>query len=208
MSASAKFLFDTDFGSGAPRGAASASAHLQALADAEANGYRRGLADGQRQAQQEAERRSAAAMERAAAGLAQLVAGLTSLAGTLEQNAAEVAIATGTKLASALIAREPAAEVTALVSECLRHLVGTPHVVVRVAESTFDGLGAKLQELAASCGFDGRLIVMAEPGLAEGDCKVEWADGGTVRSRATIEAAIDEAVARYLAAPNAQHSEQ
>ena len=41
---------------------------------------------------------------------------------------------------------------------------------------------------------------MAEPDIAPGDCRIEWADGGVKRDLAAIEAAIGEAVARYLAA--------
>ena len=43
-------------------------------------------------------------------------------------------------------------------------------------------------------------MVLAEPDIAPGDCRIEWADGGVKRDRAAIEAAIDEAVARYVAA--------
>ena len=48
-------------------------------------------------------------------------------------------------------------------------------------------------------GFDGRLVVLAEPDIAPGDCRIEWADGGLKRDRAATEAAIEEAVARYVA---------
>ena len=47
-------------------------------------------------------------------------------------------------------------------------------------------------------GFDGRLVVLAEPGLKAGDCRIEWADGGMTRDRDATEAAIGEAVARYV----------
>ena len=42
--------------------------------------------------------------------------------------------------------------------------------------------------------------MLAEPDIAPGDCRIEWADGGVKRDPAIIEAAIDEAVARYVAA--------
>jgi flagellar assembly protein FliH len=48
-------------------------------------------------------------------------------------------------------------------------------------------------------GFEGRLVVLAEPDIGFGDCRVEWADGGLNRDRARIEAAIAEAVTNYLA---------
>ena len=42
--------------------------------------------------------------------------------------------------------------------------------------------------------------MLAEPGMALGDCRIEWADGGMSRDRAATEAAIGEAVSRYVAA--------
>jgi hypothetical protein len=43
-------------------------------------------------------------------------------------------------------------------------------------------------------------VVLAEPDIAEGDCRIEWADGGINRERGLADAAIGEAVARYIGA--------
>ena len=40
--------------------------------------------------------------------------------------------------------------------------------------------------------------MLAEPDIATGDCRIEWADGGVNRDRSATEAAIDEAVTRYV----------
>ena len=42
-------------------------------------------------------------------------------------------------------------------------------------------------------------MILAEPEIATGDCKIEWADGGVVLERAAIEAKINELVGRYMA---------
>ena len=42
-------------------------------------------------------------------------------------------------------------------------------------------------------------MILAEPEIETGDCKIEWADGGVVLERAAIEAKIDELVGRYIA---------
>jgi flagellar assembly protein FliH len=36
--------------------------------------------------------------------------------------------------------------------------------------------------------------------MAPGDCRIEWADGGVNRDEAATKSAIDEVVARYVAA--------
>jgi flagellar assembly protein FliH len=112
----------------------------------------------------------------------------------------EVAVAVARKLAPELIAREPFAEIAALASECFRQLIAAPHVAVRLSETLYPAAREKLEELARARGFEGRLVVLAEPDIAPGDCRIEWADGGIKRDRAAAEAAITEAVARYVSA--------
>src|SRR5437588_543284 len=67
------------------------------------------------------------------------------------------------------------------------------------AEEVYESTHQRLEEIARMHGFDGRLVVLAEPGMALGDCRIEWADGGLSRDRASTEAAIGEAVTRYVA---------
>jgi flagellar assembly protein FliH len=43
-------------------------------------------------------------------------------------------------------------------------------------------------------------MVQSESGLAPGDCRIEWTEGGMVRDRAATAAAIEDAVARYVGA--------
>ena len=42
--------------------------------------------------------------------------------------------------------------------------------------------------------------MLAESDIAPGDCRIEWADGGINRDSTEADAAIGEAVARYLSA--------
>ena len=117
----------------------------------------------------------------------------------METEAVDVAVAVARKLASELIAREPLGEVTALVADCFAQLVSTPHIVVRINDTLYDAAHAGIEALAKQSGFAGRLIILAEPGIATGDCRIEWADGGVVLERAAIEAKINELVGRYIA---------
>jgi flagellar assembly protein FliH len=196
MGSPAKFLFDVDFAApaGGKPATMSLAEHAAALAEAEAAGYRKGVAA----AKAEAEQRTTAAFERIVAGLETLTRGLAAVEGRLEAETVEVAVAVGRKLAPELIAREPLAEISALATECFHHLVAAPHVVVRVNSDLFSGARERLEELTRTSGFAGRLVVLAEPEIAPGDCRIEWADGGVARERAAIEAGIDEAVTRYL----------
>jgi flagellar assembly protein FliH len=189
--APAKFLFDDDFAAAAGEGKPSvALAELAAkIKDAEAAGHARGFAEAEAAARAAAQAHATAALERIAVALETLNRGLTKVEARLETEAVHVAVAVARKLAPTLVAREPFAEIAALATDCFRHLVASPHVVVRVNDA-----------LHAACGLDSRLVVMAEPDIAPGDCRIEWADGGIIRDSAATAAAIEQAVSRYVGA--------
>jgi flagellar assembly protein FliH len=200
MSAPVKFLFEDDFAAGhAARGAKrmiAAAAHEAALAQAEADGYRKGMAA----AEARIEGRATTACECIAQAVATMAQELAAIEARLEAESVEVAVAVARKLAPELIAAEPLAEIAALASSCFHQLIAAPHVVVRIAEAIYANAQTRLGDIARLSGFEGRLVVLAEPGMALGDCRIEWADGGLARDRAATEAAIDEAVGRYVAA--------
>jgi flagellar assembly protein FliH len=201
MAAPAKFLFDTDFAAGTPREpTVTVSEHGAKLAEADAAAYRRGFAEGQRDAEAEIGRRIAATFERIAAGIDHAAGALSAIEARLECEAVEVAVAVARKLVPSLIEHEPLAEIAALASGCFRELVAAPHVVVRVNEGLYAAVREKIDDIARAQGFGGRLVVLGEPGIAVGDCRIEWADGGVNRDTGVAERAISEAVARYISA--------
>jgi flagellar assembly protein FliH len=204
-----KFLFDHDFAKAAEvKPAIPLAVHEADLKEADASGYRRGFAAAKAEILAEAEQRSAAALEHIAATLADVARGLTGVEAKLETEAVEVAVAVAKKLAAALIEREPLVEISALAMDCFRHLVNAPHVVVRVNDAQHASVGKPIEEMVRAHGLAGHLVVLAEPDIRTGDCRIEWADGGVNRDRSLTEAAIDEAVSRYVKARLAAASPQ
>jgi flagellar assembly protein FliH len=72
--------------------------------------------------------------------------------------------------------------------------------VVRVNDALHATARDRIEEIVRRCSPDTRLVVLAEPDIAAGDCRIEWADGGIDRDSPRITAAIDTAVNRYIAA--------
>ena len=197
----AKFLFDQDFAAAAKaKPVIPLDQHRALLHEADATGYLRGFAAAKAEILADAEQRSAAALERIAATLAGVAQGLAAVEAKLETEAVDVAVAVARKLAAALIEHDPLAEISALAVECFRYLVTAPHVVVRVNEAQRESVGKRIEEIARARGLASQLVVLAEPDIRLGDCRIEWADGGVNRDRGMTEAAIDEAVARYVKA--------
>jgi flagellar assembly protein FliH len=201
MAAPAKFLFDMDFG--APdktrERPATPAEIAQRIADAEARAYRDGYEAAQREAKAESDRRAALALEEIGIAIKGIASRFSGIEARMETEAVDVAVAVARKLCGELIAAEPLGEITALVSDCFSHLVSTPHLVVRINDALYEAAREKIERQATQSGFEGRLVILAEPGIATGDCRIEWADGGVVLERAAIEAKINELVGRYMA---------
>ena len=204
MAAPAKFLFDTDFS--APerqRERPATTAEIaQKIAAAEANAYRNGYDAAQREAKVEADRRMASALEEIKIHMQGIASRVSGVEARMETEAVEVAIAVARKLCGALVAAEPLGEITGLIKDCFSHLVSTPHLVVRINASLYEVAREGIERLAKQSGFEGRLVILAEPEIATGDCRIEWADGGVVLERAAIDAKINELVGRYIASRN------
>ena len=202
VAARSKYLFDQDFAPGA--GAADKPVTPAELAillgEAEGKGFRDGFAAAETEGTAVAARRTAVAFEQIGDALDRLARGLAEVAQRLETEAVELAAAIARKLAPELVQREPFAEIAALARECFKQLATAPHIVVRVNDGLHANARERLDEIARTRGFEGRLVVLAEPEIAAGDCKIEWADGGVVRDAARTDLAIGNAITRYLGA--------
>ena len=207
MAAPAKFLFDTDFA--APdksRDKATAAEVAQKVAAAEQRAYRDGFDAGQREAKAESDRRAALALEEIKIGMQGIAARFAGIETRMETEAVDVAVAVARKLCSELVAAEPLGEIVGLVKECFSHLVSTPHLVVRINASLYEMAREQIERLAKQSGFEGRLVILAEPEIATGDCRIEWADGGVERDLTATHALIDEAFERWRSTPSAEEN--
>jgi flagellar assembly protein FliH len=204
MAAPAKFLFDMDFS--APDKSrerpATGPEIAQKIAAAEARAYRDGYEAAQREAKAESDRRTALALEEIGIAIKGIASRFAGVEVRMETEAVDVAVAVARKLCGELIAAEPLGEITGLVGDCFSHLVSTPHLVVRINDSLYEAARERIERLAKQSGFEGRLVILAEPQIETGDCKIEWADGGVVLERTAIEAKISELVGRYMASRN------
>jgi len=192
----AKYLFDTEFGSGGRFGDLTGNARA-AIAEAEKTSFRAGFDA----AKKEAEQKCASQLERIAAEMHIAVGHLASVETRLEREAIDVASAIARQLAPALIARQPLAEIEALVLDVLSHVRAAPHVAVRVSPDMAESAGARLKKIADERGFASRLVILPDPAIQNGDCLIEWADGGVSRDSESIDARIAQAIQNYLGVP-------
>jgi len=202
----ARFTFDLDL--------ADARAGARVIDDGElaallAGARDQARAEGRAEGESDAAARSAAGAAEAALAIATGTARLAdafdkALAG-MRAEAAELAVLAARKLATHLIEREPVAEIAALFADCLVSLDRAPHLVIRCHPDLAGTIKPLAEANAAELGFAGRLVIMGEPEIALGDCRIEWADGGVMRDSAAVSGEIDRRIAAYVAAPPSSH---
>lgn len=200
MSQPVRFLFDNDFLAPkiikAPPPTVALGDHETALAEAEASGYRRGEAEGRRASREADAARLNAAIETLGRQFALALSDADARAAQVEAEAVTLALAFAKKLSAAATARFPLAEIEAAAADCFAELRAAPHLVARVSPDFVEGVRASLATAAQERGFAGRLIVLGDPEVADGDARLEWADGGVVRDADAVACAIDRAVAQ------------
>ncbi len=191
-----KFTFDTPFA--AARGARRQRDifDLKELDAAKRAAYDSGLADGAVKEQAATARREAEALELVAVSLRDIALARSDAHAAAVHGGARLAAAVARRLAGGLLARDAAGEVEALLRQCLESLHGEPRIVLRVAPETFDVLGPRVDALAPSIGFEGRVVLVGDHSLVGSACRVEWADGGVERDDASAWAAIDDLIDR------------
>jgi flagellar assembly protein FliH len=211
MGEAAKFLFDVAFdapgekhaetpaaGVGRARSHYSAAEHEAAVEAA--------LAAGRDLARGEAESQIAAALTSIGAQLDKLGVEQRQALEDSRREAVNVALTVAGKLAQVLLKREPAAEVAALIGECLAQVLDEPRIVVRAAPAVVENLKARVDALAVAHGFAGKIVLFPDDALSDADCRVEWASGGAEHDAAAIRARCEAAIERYDVARAAAQS--
>lgn len=174
--------------------------HERLIAAAREEARRQGHAEGLMEGRSGEERRLADQVGDLTQVAARVLTTLDEAREQTEKDAVTLAFLVARRLSAHLIARNPLGETVALVSECLGPLRQAPHLVIRVAERDVEALKARLDPVVREKGFDGRLVLLGEPEIARGDCRIEWADGGILRDRKAVEAQIDQSIRNYFEA--------
>jgi len=194
----AKFTFDTEFRG--PSDVASDAARARQKKTMTVEEIETMRADAQAEGTQAASVRAAENIERAASALvAALKAALDRSHAEIESvraEAAALALAAAKKIAPAALAALPAGDVENAMREAMHQAIGEPRITLRAAPDVTAALEGKVAAIAHEEGYDGRVILAADPAITGADCRIEWRGGGSERSEAAIEAALDALIAR------------
>ena len=216
MTSIRKFNFEREFDLGVtspivqkkPEPTLTLQEHQLALSQAESQSFLRGHVEGANAARLEEEARLAAAMEAMSATLRQTSERLAHIEQQSSEEALCFALEFADALAGALLRENPTAAIEAVARSAFGDLRGVPHVAVRLAPDLVEPARDRLNKIAREIGLDAKMIVLGEPEIAMGDCRIEWADGGIIRDAGLLKQKIAEAVGRALARPAAPSTDQ
>lgn len=181
-----RYIFDEHFDGGKKRAALDALAAAKAQVDAaREHAYQQGLAEGHARAQAEIAAATRSAMEASMGQVAQVLAEVDAMRHAHLLDAALLTRDMAHVLAGWQSEAEPFRMIDELASDVFANLSQEPRLVVRVADAIIDDVRGRLLDMADQLGFPGRLVFLAEPDMAAGDCVIEWSHGG-------IEARADE----------------
>ncbi|HEX6119467.1 MAG TPA: FliH/SctL family protein [Dongiaceae bacterium] len=216
-----KFLFDNDFGDApqstvggarakaVPGGSSGApavqpppmftEAEMRGACDvARHQGEDAGAARGRNEAVAAFDKQVSAALATIAQQTVAIAKGVAAEAAAAGKSA-DLALAIVKKLHPALVERQGLAEIEAILGQCLESLKQEPRLVTYVHSARLDALQERLEQLSASKGFEGRVVLIGDDEMGQSDCRVEWADGGVEREAGRIWRTIEEALTRYVA---------
>ncbi len=205
MAAASKFNFDTEFRAGSDVVSKAAQARRKQILSNEE------IENMCARAREEGEQ---VAHVRTSENINQTIAALViSLRATLDQSHAEIeqlraeatalAFAAAKKIAARALAALPAGDVEAALREAMHQAIGEPRVTLRAAPDVVAALEARIADIAHEEGYDGRVTIAADPSIKGADCRIEWRGGGSERSEAAIEAALDALIERRFSISSA-----
>jgi flagellar assembly protein FliH len=197
MSSNNKFTFDTEFAGAEDRRAPAARARQKQTLTTEELDNLQTLArlDGENNAKA----RSTDALERSIAALTISVrAALDTSHAEIESlraEAARLALAMAKKIAPAALAALPAGDVEIALRQAMHQAIAEPRITLRAAPQVTEVLEPRLAHIAHEEGYDGRVLIAADPAMTGADCRIEWRGGGAERSESTIEDALAALIA-------------
>lgn len=193
MAQSQKFLFDNDFAHPEEMRKRAAVHTAEELEAAKAEAFAAGQAAQAAEQRVSEEQQIAALMTSVCEQVENLKNERERIQAEISGEAGALAVSICRKLLPTLAAQNALTEIEGLVSRTIAEMDEEPRLVIRVADSKLDELQLRFDRMSAN--FAGKLVLLGDDEMADTDCAVLWADGGTERNLDRLWSEIDLAVA-------------
>ena len=193
-----RFQFDTVFASDNVRGLSGGGKKRSTFAADEVENIRKeALATGRQEALAEATHAQAVALSAIAQSTSVLIEQFDRHIECVRQESAALALAVARKLAGGALSIAPQLELESFLSDCLHRLYREARLVVTVTPDNADYLRSRIEDIVTQNGFSGRVVIMPDPAMGPGDCRIEWADGGIEKNLEATFASIEERLRQW-----------
>lgn len=200
-----KFLFDMSFDDGvvpeAPAAPTTVTMTFEELDAIKRAVFQDGIADGRAQAEAGYTLKTTELTSRIAAELEAIGRTVGAHSHQRHETIVTAIKAIAQNMLPVYLSKHGYEEMERLVVQCLHELRDEPRLVIRVSEGQLDASIKRFEDMARQSAFPGKLIILGEPGLADNDCRIEWADGGLERTMDTLWTEIAAIMARNIGTP-------
>jgi len=169
------------------------------MAAARDEAHAAGRDEGRAEAASATEARIAAAVEAVNERLSALFQGQADENTRTVQTALEVNRAVARKVLPAHCRRHALEELEHLLTTTFERLIDEPVVTVHVAPGMADPINERLGTAAGRNAYQGELRVVGDDQLDDGDCRIDWRNGGAERRTSALLEQIDDLIGAHLA---------
>ena len=199
MAEPVKYTFDQAFDGGEKSRFDSEVVKLRAeMEELKQQAYDQGIQEGRNQALSEIESATLNTLSGLSGSVQTLYDQHQQTEAKMKHDMVQLAYTISSKLAPALIEREPLHELETLIMDCMHTVQNEPRLVLRVSEQLLDSINDKIETLKNMSNFAGEVVVVAENSLGLQDCILEWAQGGTTKRYGEVQKQIEGLVQKYV----------
>ena len=127
-----------------------------------------------------------------------LINGHKKWSDSINQETIKFAHAIMKKLAPQLAQGSELSEIENAIKNALSFLNKQPKVTVQISNKFIEPIQEKILLMTSRAGFDGELILIADPDMATGDCKLNWDSGEMEKSISNTWKQIDSIIERVI----------
>lgn len=177
------------------------------LAAARKQGYSEGFQTASAEAQVSVETATVGALQEITRQMTEMESTLTDGLQHAMKSAIGLSSAITRKMVDKSVLENAGASIEAVITNILGQILEEPRVVIRVSDQILDPLRDSLSSITQKSGFPGSIILLAEPGIENPNCRIEWADGGADFAYENLWAEIDGVIERHTMAIGAEDGE-
>ncbi|RKQ73824.1 FliH/SctL family protein [Oceanibaculum indicum] len=160
--------------------------------------FQRGVEQGRAEAMTGVEQRLADSWQSVGDRFRQLQTAHRTALDALSADLTELAYTMVRQLSPTLAKNGGMAEIEAMIAEVFGSLRDEPRIIVRVHPDLAEQVQTRMTEIAADNAFEGQITVRPDAELSEGDCRLEWSEGGAERLQRDIWRRMSAAMERTL----------